>query len=178
MPKFTLIGAIGWFDGKLFDDLVLPEGIDKEIFINTVVERGGEFELLYSDLDFFKRQIPLWGRKWKRTFDKWVYALSLEYNPIENYDKIEEYETIANGKSNSKRNEKISAFNSEQLRNNSENSADEDFQNNNKTIGRTHGNIGVTTSDQMLKAHLDLMEWNIYEHMADIFIEEFMIPIY
>ena len=44
--------------------------------------------------------------------------------------------------------------------------------------GHTHGNIGVTTSQQMLEAELKIDEWNIYEHITDLFLTEFVIPIY
>ena len=51
---------------------------------------------------------------------------------------------------------------------------------NGKTIhnGRIHGNVGVTTSQQMLEAELSLAEWNLYEHITDLFLSEFVIPIY
>lgn len=44
--------------------------------------------------------------------------------------------------------------------------------------GRIHGNIGVTTSQQMLQSELDLGYWNIYQKISDIFLTEFVIPIY
>lgn len=44
--------------------------------------------------------------------------------------------------------------------------------------GRMYGNIGVTTSQQMLQAELDLAFWNLYDHIADMFISEFTIPVY
>lgn len=52
--------------------------------------------------------------------------------------------------------------------------------NNEKTehYARIHGNVGVTTSQQMLQSELELAEWNLYEHMTDIFLSEFVIPIY
>lgn len=40
------------------------------------------------------------------------------------------------------------------------------------------GNVGVTTSQQMLREELSVVEWNLYEHIADLFIEEFCILIY
>ena len=40
------------------------------------------------------------------------------------------------------------------------------------------GNIGVTTSQQMLQQELDIAQWNIYEHITDLFLNEFVIPIY
>lgn len=41
-----------------------------------------------------------------------------------------------------------------------------------------YGNIGVTTSQQMLKDELELQLWNIYEHITDLFLNEFSIYVY
>lgn len=41
-----------------------------------------------------------------------------------------------------------------------------------------YGNIGVTTSVQMLREQLEVVEWNLYEHISDIFIDEFCILVY
>lgn len=43
---------------------------------------------------------------------------------------------------------------------------------------RAYGNIGVTTSQQMLQAELDVSAWNIYEHIADLFLDEFCVLLY
>ena len=44
--------------------------------------------------------------------------------------------------------------------------------------GRTHGNIGVTTSQQMLEAELKISKWNIYEEITNLFLNEFVIYTY
>ena len=44
--------------------------------------------------------------------------------------------------------------------------------------GRIHGNIGVTTSQQMLQQELDLGYWNIYDKITQLFLQEFVIPVY
>lgn len=41
-----------------------------------------------------------------------------------------------------------------------------------------HGNIGVTTSQQMLQAELDVQRFNLIEQITDIFLREYIIPIY
>ena len=48
----------------------------------------------------------------------------------------------------------------------------------NKHKGRTHGNIGVTTSQQMLTQEWEVAKLNIYEEAADLFLSEFTIFIY
>ena len=57
---------------------------------------------------------------------------------------------------------------------NSSGSSDETI----KHKAHLYGNIGVTTSVQMLKEQLDVVEWNLYEHISDIFIDEFCILVY
>lgn len=41
-----------------------------------------------------------------------------------------------------------------------------------------HGNIGVTTSQQMLKSELDLALWNLYENITNLFKAEYCIMTY
>lgn len=43
---------------------------------------------------------------------------------------------------------------------------------------RAFGNIGVTTSQQMLQSELDIDAWNIYEHITDLFLDEFCVLLY
>ena len=38
-----------------------------------------------------------------------------------------------------------------------------------------YGNIGVTTSQQMLSDELDIQAWNIYEHITDAFLTDMVI---
>lgn len=41
-----------------------------------------------------------------------------------------------------------------------------------------HGNIGVTTSQQMLQSELDLALWNLYENIVNLFKAEYCIMTY
>lgn len=50
--------------------------------------------------------------------------------------------------------------------------------NDSEHTGRVHGNIGVTTSQQMLSQELDMGYWNLYQRITDLFLREFTIPVY
>lgn len=201
MAKITLIGFENYLNGynkSLFEKLALPEGIDKDTLTNNILLRAGEFETLYSNPDFLIDAISLWGKKYARTFTKWLAALNVEYNPLENYDRIEEWEehshndghthddSTNNGGINNEN--KVSAYDSDDYQphdissslSNSEIHSDTrvDASNDNNHTGRIHGNIGVTTSQQMLQSELDIAAWNIYEHITDLFITEFCIMVY
>lgn len=212
--KITLIGMYN-YDNTLFDLLSLPEDIDKQTLVDNILLRSGEFEVLYPDMDFLKYSIGAWSRKWQRTFDRWITALNIEYNPLENYDRQEDWtdnrdvsgtnsettggtsSSTTGGSTSSTTTNKISAYDagnalttrdqtevsgtdsstssgSTSLTESGSHSLDDDLTHS----GRIHGNIGVTTSQQMLQAELDLGLWNIYEKITDLFLTEFVLPIY
>ena len=199
--KLTLIGLYN-YDSSIFDSMVLPMGIDKDIAINNILFRASDFEVLYADPDFLKDAIGLWSRKWNRTFSKWLEALKLEYDPISNYDRHEEWQTDDTGSQSSNSSDtssatvggtntdKVSAYNSNTLVDDKSTTTNSSSSSNassnlsgshsNKELrkGRAWGNIGVTTSQQMLQAELDIAYWNIYEHIADVFLSEFIIPVF
>ena len=207
--KITLIGMYN-YDNSLFDELTFPAGIDRDLAINRILEKSEEFELVYADFDYLKDRIGIWGKLWGRTFNKWVEALNIDYDPLYNYDRFEEYEdTKANGfkntsssnsststgsESSSSVTNQVSAYDDADFTNkeyeeagaetsqtgtgsatsNSSGSSDETI----KHSAHLYGNIGVTTSVQMLKEQLDVVTWNLYEHISDIFIDEFCILVY
>lgn len=219
--KITTIGFYKWMQSHnddLFSKMNLPVGIDKDTLIDNILLRAGEFEVVHSNPFFYQNAIGVWSAKHERTFEKWATALSLEYNPIENYDRKEEWEDIGESKENTTNksngnsigytsgstslngvnDNKVSAFDSDDYQPESKNTNtstgtdssntstntnnsfvnDVDANSNSKHSGRIHGNIGVTTTQQMLESELSLAAWNVYEHITDLFIDEFCIAIY
>lgn len=201
MSKITLIG-LNNYDPTLFDNLVIPEGIDRETLIDNILLKSDEFEVIYADFDFNKSLIGLLSKKWYRTIEKWYAALQLEYNPIENYDRYEEYtdKGISSGNvsahdttqasGNGTTQTDVSAFDSsgyqpkDKVSSNSGSTskADSSSESTNNTVnehtGHLHGNIGVTTSQQMLQSELDIALFNLYDRIAMLFVAELVIPIY
>ena len=223
--KITLASFYTWFnlqEGDLFKNLNLPDGIDKDTLVGNILMRGGEFEVMYSDPNFLQSCIGIWSNKWYRTFTKWVEALAIEYNPLENYDRMEDWQDTRNnhgseitsgslGRTTSNTlgrtttdggttETKVSAFDSSEYQpseevtdsrsgslNDTESGSLNDTTSGSTTTsfgegahhtGRIHGNIGVTTSMELLEAQLKISEWNLYEHITDLFLQEFIIPVY
>lgn len=225
MSKLTLIGMYNYLNASgddLFLNLALPTGIDKDSVIDTILLRGGEFEVIFSDPYFLKSSLMTFSKKWHWTFDRWLKAINIEYNPLENYDRIEESTDIEvnNGKNSSNRTDSrtdnllqktnikdsgkventVSAFDSNSYSpkdetitdmNNDATTSNTGTQSQTGTINGTtenninkthnlhiHGNIGVLTSQQMLQSELDIAMFNLYDKIADIFLQEYVIPIY
>lgn len=200
--KLTTIGLYNYYP-SLFDELTFPEGIDRETAINSILARAGEFEVLYSDPEFFKFLIGVWSKKHAWTFARYVQLYETEYNPLDNYDRHEEYEdvitnkntNVARGNTNttgSRYDErKVSAFDSSVYE---PNNKDEETSNTNsntsgvsnsageeniKHDAHLYGNIGVTSSMELFEAQTALLNnHTMYDEIAGLFIDEFCILVY
>ena len=85
----TLIG-LNNYNPNLFSQMVLPDGIDKDLFIASLLLKSGEFEVLYADPVFMQHSIGVWSSKWYRTFSEWLKGTQATWNPIYNYDRFED----------------------------------------------------------------------------------------
>lgn len=264
---------------------------DKDTLLACIIQTGASFEPLYADPDYFHLMSAMWWKRWKRTFEKWFDAFDLEYNPLENYDRQEQWheDTLDTGSESTEHSQtttvdddssyakqgadqiteegtgaysksgsddeqlsgkdqvdhdynkdidtenSVSAFDSSSYsphdkthtddvltaentdttygrksdRDYSESGESEDSKETNRSwsesgtaaddsktdvegtsatdrsndrdfdhTGRIHGNIGVTTSQQMLESELKVQGWNIYQHMTDIFCREMLVSVY
>ena len=195
--NLTLIGMYN-YNNSLFDSLELPAEINKDDFINNLLLKSGEFELVYPDFDFMKDSISLWGRKWKPTFEKWVLGQEASWNPIENYDRYEDSTDVdhtegtgsdtTNVTGGGTTTDNVSAYDATTYQPSSQSVADTHSDSTSITgatndSNRTHnshihGNIGVTQASDMLASFYEIAKWNLLDHMADVFINEFCIQVY
>lgn len=196
MALMTVEGLYNYKD-TLFNEFTVPHGMDKQIAIDTICMRSREMEVLYPNLEFFAMRIGMWSRKhqynWKKLYD----TMLLEYNPIENYDRMEEWtDTDTESGSNTFKNEILNsgtvteqntAFNAG-LADHAKEISDNDTTNNgsgtdkrdatHSRSGRAHGNIGVTTSQQMIESERKVALFNIYDIIAESFVENFCLMVY
>ena len=98
----------------------------------------------------------------------------LEYNPIWNKDGTITEETVTSG--NNKDIASVKGFNSDSW---AEAGRNEGSAAGSSLITRKEsGNIGVTTTQQMIKEERDVSEFNIYSYIADRFRETFCLLVY
>lgn len=190
----------------LFGELILPAGMDKQTFIDSVMLKGAEFEPIYSDADFLKFAIGAWSKKWQRTLEKWTKAAALDYNPL---DSFERYETWSDNKAGTRKDKgsssdmSVSSGSDTQEKQKSAYDAgtyvpvDKDINNsNNSTSGATvtdndgkstesamhfgasHGSEGSATPQSQLEAEWKAAQLNLYESASDLFLGELTIYVY
>lgn len=238
LSKITLAGMHNFSKGSIWDNLSLPEGINKESFINECLRQGSEFCLLYPDLEFMKYQIEAFSKKWYHNFERWAAAYQFEYEALYNLDvkatikevgeNKENASSTSNGlRNNSNVNNRSSSGNGSSSGNNTQDnkhykaaydastpqiteadsnsdmtslssseynsesgsSSDHESTSNSESMTSAsehtitteeyrRGNQGITMSQELLLAEYNAWLFNLYEHMAEIFVSEFCICIY
>ena len=78
-------------NNTLLDDMSIPTQVDRSILKDNILEECAEMQLLYTNWDFLKSVIDSWSARMLPTWQRIADALDLEYNPIENYNRNEDY---------------------------------------------------------------------------------------
>lgn len=194
----SVLGLYNW-DSTIFDGFSLPDTVDAETLRNLIFSETAELEVLYSDPSVFNLILRSWSKSriadWKRVES----ALNAEYSPIENYDRTETHSDVytrnlaEHGSNNSSEthteNGKKAAFDSDTLvdtDSTSGNSSTDDSNSSEYTGGdnreiniRAHGNIGVTTNQQMIEAEIAMRHnHNLYNIILNDFINKFCLGVY
>jgi len=188
--KVTLIGQLT-YKPDLFDALALPEGYDRDLFIDALVMHFGDCPCLYTDPSYMARFMASWSRAHKDSLERLLGAFTATWNPIENYDRYETYTDKGTGSGTAKSN---SAGDTEYLRSADDSSAyvqeTKDRSENNDTTtsnskselthdAHIHGNIGVTTATQMLRETVGFSEdYSLYDVAARMLATDLLLLVY
>lgn len=225
----SLLGLKRLNDGIL-GELVVPAGVDVELVKDNLLAETAELEVIYPDAIFMQAMIGRWSAKELPIWERLYKTTLLEYNPIENYDRMEEWTEAEDTKKNTEADatgtsktdtdgtstresntdgvindqKYVSAYNevdftpterdnntqneknnSEQkdvgtvsVKTSAENTTDETGNRNLLRKGRAHGNIGVTTSQQMIEAERDVALYNIIDVIITSFKNRFCLQVY
>lgn len=211
-----------YFDDTIMDNFTVPDGIDRQLALDTIYQRCGLTPLYHPDPAWLKFYVGRWCSKNAKTWEELYKTTIQDYNPIYNYDRTEETADIRSGtrklsedtSSNTKQNGDTSVTDTSSDNSEHTTSADnsdtyepgykdvssrQDTQASessnrvdvtgdravDETTGETYshklrayGNIGVTTTQEMLEAQRKLVRYNVYNEIADSFKEEFCLYIY
>lgn len=187
------------FDDSIFENMAVPEGVDKNLAIESILTDCAELEILYPNPDFMKTMIRIWSARELPIWTRLYNAEQVEYNPIENYDRQQTDQEITNGTGSGTQTatasgtqnllHKYAAFDSGTLADQTKDeNATGSTENTNQSqtvknqrdfTSRIHGNIGVTTSQQMLESELELApKLNIINYIVESFRKRFCLLVY
>ncbi len=177
----TMLSVMGLYqyDQTLFDTLQLPEELDKETLIGNILLECAELETFISDPEVMKEAIGYWSKKnldnWQRIYE----TLTAEYNPLWNKDGTYSETETRNLASSGTSTGSVSAFNTTGFQNQSKQDAKGTDTGTIKRERRESGNIGLTTSQSMVREESDLRrELNIYDFITEDFKSRFCLLVY
>lgn len=209
----SILGLAKW-SPQIWDNFNVPEGLSKQTAISSIIMEASELELLYSDWPTMQELIGVWSARRNPIWEKLYATTQLEYNPIENYDRMEDWkdtgtqnesgtsQITGTSSARSSATDQSTTVNSVQgydgsdwanhdkseVNGESSTAADTDTTQDGSTTGKTdsenirtgraHGNIGVTTTQQMIVAEREVRNFDIYDVIANDFIDTFCLGVY
>lgn len=165
MATMSLL-ALYQYNEQLFDGLRVPEGVNRDTLVNNLLAETAEFEILYPDPEFMANMISVWSMKELPVWEELEKTLHYDYDPISNYDRNEE--STNTGESLGK----VAGYNASDLVNSSGASTDV------KRKARMWGNIGVTTTQQMIGEQRSVVKFNMMDYIIESFIRRFCLLVY
>lgn len=184
MLLFTKLSILGLYnyDPAIFDGLLLPDGMDKETAVENILTECAELSLVYTDPETVKNLISIWSRKQREVWQKLYNSTQLEYNPIYNYDRTEEWidDETGSAQASGENIEQVQGFNNGDFTDRSKNNSTSEASSTRKNtrLGRAYGNIGVTTTQQMLDAERKTALYNVIDVIVSEFKARFCIMVY
>lgn len=212
MARTAMLSILGLYlyDNTIFDGMQLPkartdektgvttEAVEKDVLVDNLLLQLAELEVIYPDTEVMREAISRWSATRVREWDKLNLTLYMEWNPLHNYDRTEEWTDGEEGSGNSTGNstangtntstDSVAGYNSTSLvengktvtsGNSEQESTNSNSYNKNAThSGKMYGNIGVTTSDEMIKQFRDTVKFNIYDVIIDEFKQRFCLMVY
>lgn len=186
MHAMISIVAVYNYDNTVFDELELPEDAEEErdTIINKIMIDNAELPLVYTDPDTVRQLIGNWSKIHSANWARILEALEAEYSPIENYDRYEDFTDTGSSSTQQSTGttRKVAGWNNDSALTPSEgvdSSGSGSASNTNHRIGHLHGNIGVTTAQQMITEEVKLRSSvTLAEVISRSFKQNFCIMVY
>ena len=180
-PDITISVLGMWqFDNTLFDKLQVPAQIDKQDVVDTILLECAELPVAYTNLDVLRGAIGLFSKRRLHSWERMATALFEDYNPLHNFDRYEDSsdnETTKNEDSAKSRNT-VNGYNGDAEHDRQETTGTANSARDNKHNAHLYGNIGVTTSAEMLAGELTIRKQDLISIIVREFKENFCIMVY
>ena len=180
-PDIT-ISVLGMynFDNTLFDNFQVPEQINKQDVVDSIMVECAELPLVYTNCDILKGAIGLLSKRRIHAWERMATALFEDYNPLHNFDRYEDStddeSTASSGIANSVNT--VNGYNGDAEHDRQKTDGTSETKRGNKHNAHLYGNIGVTTSAQMLEGELEIRKQDLISIIVREFKENFCIMVY
>lgn len=196
------------YDNSIFDDMQLPTALTsrKDEIKEDILLECAEFEILYPDSDFMKFAIKNWSEMETPVWEHLYETTQYDYDPIYNYDRTEKWtdedtrkiitdrlanltDELTNGHviTNAQNSYENAGMVDGAKQTNSgkdtttHTGTDKYTETHSGKItrdGHAYGNIGVTSSQDLINQEREIAEFNIITRIVDDFKMRFCLMVY
>ena len=193
MPFLSIVTLTN-YDDSLWDGLVVPSyeeykdglftehSLDKQLLIGNICMECSDLQLIYPDWDYMQGLIAMWSATELPVWTKLYKTTMFEYNPLWNVDAdITESSSGSNsGTTGGTDTQSVAGYNSATM---VDHTKDTTSGSSSGSWSETHttrrtGNIGVTSSQELLERERSVAQFNIYKYIVDSFKKRFCILVY
>lgn len=180
-PDITISVLGMWqFNNALFDKFVVPEQIDKQDVVDAILLECAELPVVYTNWNILQGAIGLLSKRRLHAWERMAKALFEDYNPLHNFDRYEDSEDDENTDSSGTANSvnTVNGYNGDAEHDKQKTIGNSKTKRGNKHTAHLYGNIGVTTSAQMLEGELEIRKQDMISIIVREFKENFCIMVY
>ena len=192
MYKISILGLYQYSD-TLFDKLTMPtvEVInpipgqqarvyvpDKDTLVSMILEKSSDLPCLYPNFEFMQFMVGVWSKNCQYMMTTLWNTMNAQYNPIHNYDRTGTIKRNSKSSSSGNSVNSQTAFNSDSFKDLGKNVSSGSATGDETVTETVSGNIGVTSTQQMLTQQRDIAMFKWYDIVSDDFISKFCIQIY
>ena len=201
----TLYGMYN-YDPTIFDNITIPDGLNKDTLITEIMAECGENEVLYPNIPLLKHMILSFFDSHSYKYQKLFETMNYNYDPLENYNVTHKrtytrtengtdttdttVDNLSNGTTTTEN--EVSAYDSASYSPSEKNtqtgeSKSEGTQNtSNKhdyTITETedsndYGDNSARSAMYAIQEQRELVDFNLYKIIASDFEDDITIPLY
>lgn len=158
---------------SLFENVNLPESFTPALFYDNLKMMYGEYDLISDNTEELLYDFQAFFNINYYKYNKLAETTKVEYNPIENYNMTEKVTSENIGETSSESTNKEYTIDTDTLKDSMQNVTTNNSNINGTTETERSGNIGVTTTQQMLDSERKIANFNLYDIMCLDFVTTF-----
>lgn len=185
MARGSRISVLGLYhyNPELFTGLVLPDDLEKDVFIDNLLMEYAELEVVYPDAEFMQDAIGRWSEMRLSTWKRMARVLYEEYDPFINI-KRDEVRTITEERDLAGTGStigKVSAWNDTDFQNRAK---DDSTSTQTGTVTTTEtfhveGDSAITDAQDVLKKEMDVrIKYDLSSLILAEFKQRFCLLVY
>lgn len=172
-----------YYDPSIFDDMVLPDQLDKDVLINNLVLECAEMTILYPNADMIKQAIGYWSQMRIHAWERMQTVLYEKYDPFINIkrDEIRTIEQDRNLKDDGTTVGMVNAWNDGTGTERDRNTVNNSYTGKVLTKETYHveGDSAITDAQDVAKKEMELrIKYDLYNYIISDFKQRFCLSIY